>query len=130
MFGTGMRKKCVVTSVDGRTKRTGIVSGIMHVIVISHVGHDLTAQWAAPPVIQVTLSLKYLWYPPIFQVCNNRNHSQQEQSPTWLGTYASACGICFSNIQKSLLFFYFLTLQFWTLNFWLSNFLLQQFCTN
>lgn len=38
--------------------------------MIAHVCHDLTAQRAPPPFVVVTLSLKYLWYPPIFQLCN------------------------------------------------------------
>lgn len=46
----------------------------MHVIVIPYVCHDLTAQRATSPLVHVILSLKYLWYPPIFQLCNNRNH--------------------------------------------------------
>lgn len=95
VFETRVREKCIVPGVNGRAKCASVLPRVMYVIMISHVGHDLTAQWTSLPVVRATLSFKYLWYPPIFQVCNNRNHSQRGQSPLWLGTYERACGICF-----------------------------------
>lgn len=52
---------CVLcTRVHRWTERTGVLAGEMHVIMIAHVRHDLTAQRAPSPLVAVTLSLKYL----------------------------------------------------------------------
>lgn len=70
VLGARVREQGVAARVYRRTERTGVLPGEMHVIVIADVRHDLTAQRAPPPLVAVTLSLKYLWYPPIFQLCN------------------------------------------------------------
>lgn len=74
VLGTRVHEQCVAARVNRGTEPAGVLSREMHVIVIAHVRHDLTAQRAPPPLVAVTLSLKYLRYPPIFQLCNNRNH--------------------------------------------------------
>lgn len=81
VLGTRVREQGVATRVNRRAERAGVLSREMNVIVIAHVRHDLTAQRAPPPLVAVTLSLKYLRYPPIFQLCNNRNHRVSECLP-------------------------------------------------
>jgi hypothetical protein len=60
VLGTRVREQGVAARVHRRTERTGVLPGKMHVIVIADVRHDLTAQRAPPPLVAVTLSLKYL----------------------------------------------------------------------
>lgn len=60
VLGTRVREQGVATRVHSRAERAGIFPGEMHVIMIAHVRHDLTAQRAPPPLVGVTLSLKYL----------------------------------------------------------------------
>lgn len=60
VLGTRVREQGVAARVHRRTERTGVLPGEMHVIVIADVRHDLTAQRAPPPLVAVTLSLKYL----------------------------------------------------------------------
>lgn len=55
-----MREQGVTARVHRRAERAGVFAREMHVIVIAHVRHDLTAQRAPPPLVAVTLSLKYL----------------------------------------------------------------------
>jgi len=57
---TRVREQSVAARVHRWAERTGVLPGEMHVIVIAHVCHDLTAQRAPPPLVAVTLSLKYL----------------------------------------------------------------------
>jgi len=60
VLGARVREQGVAARVHRRTERTGVFPGEMHVIVIADVRHDLTAQRAPPPLVAVTLSLKYL----------------------------------------------------------------------
>lgn len=60
VLGARMREQGVAARVHRRTERAGVLPREMHVIVIAHVRHDLTAQRAPPPLVAVTLSLKYL----------------------------------------------------------------------
>lgn len=55
-----VREQRVAARVNGRAERTGVLSGKVHVIVIAHIGNDLTAQRTPSPLVHVTLSLKYL----------------------------------------------------------------------
>lgn len=101
-----MREQRVATRVNRRTERAGVLSREMHVIVIAHVRHDLTAQRAPPPLVGVTLSLKYLRYPPIFQLCNNRNH-RVSASLTKMRRRVISLFLAFSFLSLSLFFFVF-----------------------
>lgn len=60
VLGTRVREQGIAARVHRRAERAGVLPGEMHVIVIAHVRHDLTAQRAPPPLVAVTLSLKYL----------------------------------------------------------------------
>jgi len=60
VLGTRVREQSVAARVHRWAERAGIFSGEMHVIMIAHVRHDLTAQRAPPPLVAVTLSRKYL----------------------------------------------------------------------
>lgn len=57
---TRVREQGIAARVHRRAKRAGVLPREMHVIVIAHVRYDLTAQRAPPPLVVVTLSLKYL----------------------------------------------------------------------
>lgn len=106
VLGTRVREQCVAARVNGGAERASVLSREMHVIVIAHVRHDLTAQRAPPPLVAVTLSLKYLRYPPIFQLCNNRNHhrvsASQPKSASRLSRHLSISGFLFFSIYLSL----------------------------
>ena len=55
-----VREQRVAARVHGRAERTGVIPGEVHVIVIAHIGYDLTAQRTPSPLVRATLSLKYL----------------------------------------------------------------------
>lgn len=71
-----VREKCITACINSRTQWTSVFAWEMHVIMIPYIRNDLTAQRATPPLVRVILSFKYLRNPPIFELCNNRNHSQ------------------------------------------------------
>ena len=104
VLGTRVREQGVATRVNRRAERAGVLSREMNVIVIAHVRHDLTAQRAPPPLVAVTLSLKYLRYPPIFQLCNNeRNHRVSECLPENASPrHLSISGSLFFSLSLSL----------------------------
>lgn len=60
VLGARVHEQAVVARVHRRAERAGVLAREMYVIVIPHVRHDLTAQRAPPPLVVVTLSLKYL----------------------------------------------------------------------